>query len=55
MAGGKVLIADDEKNVAEGLQMILSEDGYDAEMATDGEEAWEKIQAEGVRRWYWRT
>ncbi len=45
MAGGKVLIADDEKNVAEGLQMILSEDGYDAEMATDGEEAWEKIQA----------
>ena len=44
MAGGKVLIADDEKNVAEGLQMILSEDGYDAEMATDGKEAWEKIE-----------
>ena len=41
---GAVLIADDEKNVAEGLQMILSEDGYDAEMATDGEEAWEKVQ-----------
>jgi DNA-binding NtrC family response regulator len=46
MAGGKVLIADDEKNVAEGLQMILSEDGYDAAMATDGEEAWEMIQAD---------
>ena len=45
MAGPKVLIADDEKNVAEGLQMILSEDGYDAVMATDGEEAWDKIQA----------
>ena len=41
---GAVLIADDEKNVAEGLQMILSEDGYDAEMATDGKEAWEKVQ-----------
>ncbi|MFO7895263.1 MAG: sigma-54 dependent transcriptional regulator [Longimicrobiales bacterium] len=41
---GAVLIADDEKNVAEGLQMILSEDGYDAEMARDGEEAWEKVQ-----------
>lgn len=44
MPEGSVLIADDEKNVAEGLQMILSEDGYDAEMATDGEEAWAKIQ-----------
>jgi DNA-binding NtrC family response regulator len=46
MAGGKVLIADDEKNVAEGLQMILSEEGYDAEMATDGKQAWEKIQGD---------
>ncbi len=45
MAGSKVLIADDEKNVAEGLQMILSEDGYAAEMAIDGEEAWQKLQA----------
>jgi len=44
MPGSKVLIADDEKNVAEGLQMILSEDGYEAEMATDGKEAWEKVQ-----------
>jgi len=41
---GAVLIADDEKNVAEGLQMILSEDGYDADMARDGEEAWKKVQ-----------
>ncbi len=46
MAGGKVLIADDEKNVAEGLQMILSEDGYDAVMATDGQQAWEKIKSD---------
>jgi DNA-binding NtrC family response regulator len=45
MTGSKVLIADDEKNVAEGLQMILSEDGYEAEMATDGKEAWDKIQS----------
>jgi DNA-binding NtrC family response regulator len=45
MAGSKVLIADDEKNIAEGLKMILSEDGYSTEMATDGEEAWEKLQA----------
>ncbi|HUG40129.1 MAG TPA: sigma-54 dependent transcriptional regulator [Longimicrobiales bacterium] len=45
MPGPKVLIADDEKHVAEGLQMILSEDGYDAAMATDGKEAWDKIQS----------
>ena len=45
MPGPKVLIADDEKNVAEGLQMILSEDGYDAVMATDGKEAWDQIQS----------
>jgi DNA-binding NtrC family response regulator len=45
MAGSKVLIADDEKNIAEGLKMILSEDGYATEMATDGEEAWQKLQA----------
>ena len=45
MTGPKVLIADDEKHVAEGLQMILSEDGYDAVMATDGKEAWDKIQS----------
>ena len=45
MPGPKVLIADDEKHVAEGLQMILSEDGYEAVMATDGKEAWDKIQS----------
>jgi DNA-binding NtrC family response regulator len=46
MAGSKVLIADDEKHIAEGLRMILTEDGYRAEMAVDGEEAWEKLQAD---------
>lgn len=42
----KLLIADDEKHVAEGLQMILAEEGYDAEMATDGDEAWEKLRSD---------
>jgi DNA-binding NtrC family response regulator len=46
MPGSKVLIADDEKHIAEGLRMILTEDGYRAEMAIDGEEAWEKLQAD---------
>ncbi|MFS8636755.1 MAG: sigma-54 dependent transcriptional regulator [Gemmatimonadota bacterium] len=45
MSQPKLLIADDERHVAEGLQMILSDDGYAAEMATDGEEAWQKVQS----------
>ncbi|HEX7118995.1 MAG TPA: sigma-54 dependent transcriptional regulator [Longimicrobiales bacterium] len=45
MSQPKLLIADDERHVAEGLQMILSDDGYAAEMATDGDEAWEKVQS----------
>ncbi|HLU25463.1 MAG TPA: sigma-54 dependent transcriptional regulator [Longimicrobiales bacterium] len=41
----KLLIADDERHVAEGLQMLLSEEGYTADTATDGDEAWNKVQA----------
>ena len=41
---GKLLIADDEKHIAEGLRMLLEEEGYSAETATDGNQAWEKVQ-----------
>ncbi|MBX6366008.1 MAG: sigma-54-dependent Fis family transcriptional regulator [Gemmatimonadetes bacterium] len=44
MSGSKLLIADDERHIAEGLQMLLQEDGYEAETATDGEEAWKKVE-----------
>jgi DNA-binding NtrC family response regulator len=40
----KLLIADDERNVAEGLQMLLAEEGFEAETATDGQQAWKKLQ-----------
>jgi DNA-binding NtrC family response regulator len=40
----KLLIADDERNVAEGLQMLLTEEGYEVETATDGKQAWEKLK-----------
>ena len=40
---GRLLIADDERNIAEGLQMLLIEEGYDVETATDGKQAWEKV------------
>ena len=39
----RVLIADDERHIAEGLQMLLTEEGYDVDTATDGRKAWEKV------------
>ena len=47
MSVSKLLIADDERHIAEGLQMLLQEDGYGAETATDGEEAWQKVEEGG--------
>jgi DNA-binding NtrC family response regulator len=44
MSQPKLLIADDERNVAEGLQMLLAEEGYDVDTATDGQQAWKKLQ-----------
>jgi DNA-binding NtrC family response regulator len=41
----KILIADDERHVAEGLQMLLSEDGYSVDTATDGNIAWEMVKS----------
>lgn len=43
MPAPKLLIADDERPIAEGLQMLLVEEGYDVETATDGLKAWEKV------------
>ncbi len=40
----KILIADDERHVAEGLQMLLADDGYEVDMATDGQAAWELVE-----------
>jgi len=41
----KLLIADDERHIAEGLQMLLAEDGYEVDVAAAGLAAWEMIQA----------
>jgi len=41
---GKILVADDERHIAEGLQMLLSEEGYEVETAIDGQEAWDKVK-----------
>ena len=41
----KLLIADDERHIAEGLQMLLEEEGYSVATATSGTEAWEKASS----------
>ena len=43
----KILVADDERHIAEGLQMLLADDGYEVDTATDGKTAWELVQKGG--------
>ena len=40
----KLLIVDDEKHIREGLKRALESDGYDVELACDGQEALEKLE-----------
>jgi CheY-like chemotaxis protein len=42
-ANAKVLIADDEAAITAGLSAILSDDGYDVEIAPDGQKALERL------------
>ena len=46
MALGKILIADDDRNIAELLRLYLEKEGYATEIASDGEEAVAKFNAE---------
>ena len=39
-----ILIADDEKNILSGLQLAFEDEGYQVITASDGQEAWDKIQ-----------
>ncbi|HEX2201993.1 MAG TPA: sigma-54 dependent transcriptional regulator, partial [Longimicrobium sp.] len=43
----KILVADDEKHIVEGLQMLLADDGYEVDTATDGKKAWEMVKDGG--------
>ncbi|MBW3570111.1 MAG: sigma-54 dependent transcriptional regulator [Gemmatimonadetes bacterium] len=43
----KILVADDEKHIAEGLQMLLADEGYEVDTATDGNAAWKLAQSGG--------
>ncbi|MGH7679888.1 MAG: sigma-54-dependent transcriptional regulator [Gemmatimonadaceae bacterium] len=43
---GRILIADDEAAIANGLSAILSDAGYDVEVAADGQKALERLQTD---------
>jgi DNA-binding NtrC family response regulator len=40
----RILIADDERHIAEGLQMLLTDDGFEVEVANDGQAAWKMVE-----------
>src|SRR3954468_10761742 len=42
-ANAKILIADDEQAITSGLSAILSDEGYEVEIAPDGQKALEKL------------
>jgi DNA-binding response OmpR family regulator len=44
---GRVLLADDEKNIREFMELHLLQNGYEVVTAADGREAWRKIEENG--------
>ena len=46
--GQKVLIMEDETSVAEGLQMILEDEGYEVDIASTGRSAMDTLRKKGV-------
>ncbi|WP_312644093.1 response regulator transcription factor [Hydrogenoanaerobacterium sp.] len=46
MSMGKILVADDDKNICELLRLYLEKEGYTVVLANDGEEALAKFGAE---------
>ena len=46
MSMGKILVADDDQNIAELLRLYLEKEGYTVVLAADGEQALERFHAE---------
>ena len=46
MPQAKILIADDERSITDGLSAILTDEGYEVEIALDGQRALERLMAE---------
>ena len=47
MKNGKILIADDEKQITTGLSAILADEGYEVDVADDGQRALDRLSADG--------
>ena len=50
MRAMKILVVDDERAVRESLRRALELEGYEVELAADGEEALERLEREPRRR-----
>ncbi len=48
MSSGRILVADDEPSVRESVGYALAQDGFDVDVARDGNEASEKVGGEAV-------
>jgi DNA-binding NtrC family response regulator len=46
MKNGKILIADDEKQITTGLSAILADEGYEVDVADDGQKALDRLSAD---------
>ena len=44
MTKGKILVVDDDKNICELLRLYIEKEGYDIEIANDGQEALTKFK-----------
>jgi DNA-binding NtrC family response regulator len=47
MKNGKILVADDEKQITTGLSAILADEGYEVDVADDGQRALDRLSADG--------
>ena len=48
MSSGRILVADDEPSVRESVGYALAQDGFDVDVARDGNEATKKVGDETV-------
>src|ERR687883_1705175 len=46
MQKAKILIADDERSITEGLSAILQDEGYEVDVAQDGQKALDRLASE---------
>ena len=54
MAKFKVLVADDDQDIRDGIEIYLKNEGYDVLKAADGKEALELLEANDVHLAYSR-